>query len=142
MVDFNLDLVRVIVSGIPFGWLVLGPLVAKWMRPDFHQPPGPLDDKDLDDLLRDEPLDPDYEDLDKLMRDSDIPVNSLSPPWILFSEDNKPLAILPAGRSGEVANIEGLSLEAAHRILDCANGYDPNAPRIQLSNVPHYRSVK
>jgi len=43
------------------------------------------------------------------------------PPWIIFADEGKPLAILPAGRPGEVANTEGLSMETVQRIVDCAN---------------------
>lgn len=43
------------------------------------------------------------------------------PPWILFTDQGKPMAILPAGRPGEVANVEGLSIEAAQAIVNAAN---------------------
>jgi hypothetical protein len=45
----------------------------------------------------------------------------LSPPWIIFSDKNKPVAILPAGRDGEVANVEGLSMRLVQRIVRAAN---------------------
>jgi hypothetical protein len=48
-------------------------------------------------------------------------MTSLSPPWILFTDRGKPVAILPAGRPGEVANIEGMSMETAMRIVNAAN---------------------
>lgn len=45
----------------------------------------------------------------------------LSPPWIIFAEGRKPLAILPAGRPGEVANVEGLSMALVRKIVKAAN---------------------
>ncbi len=45
----------------------------------------------------------------------------LEPPWILFADKGKPLAILPAGRAGEVASVKGLSMKAAQAIVDAAN---------------------
>lgn len=43
------------------------------------------------------------------------------PPWIIFADKGEPVAILPAGRPGEVAKVEGLSMEVVQRIVDCAN---------------------
>lgn len=45
----------------------------------------------------------------------------LDPPWVLFSVDGKPEAILPAGRPGEVASVRGVSLDDAQRIVSIAN---------------------
>lgn len=45
----------------------------------------------------------------------------LSPPWILFVDDDKPVAILPAGRPGEVLNVEGWPLKKAQALIDAAN---------------------
>lgn len=45
----------------------------------------------------------------------------LSPPWILFSDDARPVAILPAGRPGEVANVSHLTMKQAQRIVMAAN---------------------
>lgn len=44
-----------------------------------------------------------------------------TPPWVLFTDKGKPVAILPAGRHGEVADVTGLSLESAQAIVDLAN---------------------
>lgn len=46
---------------------------------------------------------------------------SLGPPWIIFCDDGKPIAILPAGRPGEVANVEGMSMETVQAIVNAAN---------------------
>ena len=46
---------------------------------------------------------------------------SLGPPWVLFTDNGKPIAILPAGRPGEVANVEGLTMGEAHEIVRIAN---------------------
>lgn len=48
-------------------------------------------------------------------------MTDLSPPWILFIDCNKPVAILPAGRLGEVANVEHLSMEQAKKVVRLAN---------------------
>lgn len=45
----------------------------------------------------------------------------LGPPWVLFSDKGKPVAILPAGRPGEVANVVGMSCEDVARIIRLAN---------------------
>jgi hypothetical protein len=45
----------------------------------------------------------------------------LSPPWVIFSAGGKPVAILPAGRPGEVANVEGLPGKLVKRIVNAAN---------------------
>lgn len=44
-----------------------------------------------------------------------------SPPWILFSDGGKPKMILPAGRSGEIADVSTLSMEQAQSIVIAAN---------------------
>ena len=46
---------------------------------------------------------------------------NLGPPWIIFSDKGRPVAILPAGRPGEVANIEGLSMAQARAIVQAAS---------------------
>lgn len=43
------------------------------------------------------------------------------PPWILFTDNDKPVAILAAGRPGEVADVRHLSLECAGEVVRCAN---------------------
>lgn len=48
-------------------------------------------------------------------------VSDLSPPWILFTDQGRPVAILPAGRPGEVANVEHLTMEEAKTIVGLAN---------------------
>ena len=47
--------------------------------------------------------------------------SDISPPWILFCDDGKPIAILPAGRPGEVANVAHMKPEEARRIVTLAN---------------------
>lgn len=47
----------------------------------------------------------------------------LSPPWVLFTDKGKPVAILPAGRPGEVANVEHLTSQEAKRIVKMANDF-------------------
>ena len=53
-------------------------------------------------------------------------MNPLAPPWILFSDNDKPIAILPAGRSGEIANVEGMSLKTVQAIINAANSGVPD----------------
>jgi hypothetical protein len=48
-------------------------------------------------------------------------MKGLEPPWVLFTDKGRPIAILPAGRPGEVANIEGLSLAQANAIVRAAS---------------------
>jgi hypothetical protein len=48
-------------------------------------------------------------------------VADLSPPWILFCDGGAPIAILPAGRPGEVLNVEGWPLEKAEALVAAAN---------------------
>lgn len=50
-----------------------------------------------------------------------VSVADLSPPWILFCDGGAPIAILPAGRPGEVLNVEGWPLEKAQALIDAAN---------------------
>lgn len=45
----------------------------------------------------------------------------LGPPWVLFTDDGAPVAILPAGRPGQVARILATSLEDAARIVAITN---------------------
>ena len=45
----------------------------------------------------------------------------LSPPWIIYSEGRKPIAILPAGRPGEVADVSGMSMRLVRQIVNAAN---------------------
>jgi len=45
----------------------------------------------------------------------------IAPPWVLFTDDGKPIAIMPAGRPGEVANVEGMTLAEAGEIVALAN---------------------
>ena len=46
---------------------------------------------------------------------------NLGPPWMLFSDKKKPVAILPSGRPGEVANVRNIDPEVVERIVQCAN---------------------
>jgi hypothetical protein len=49
---------------------------------------------------------------------------NLLPPWVLFCNsdpDCKPVAILPAGRPGEVANISHLTMSEAEYIVNKVN---------------------
>ena len=48
-------------------------------------------------------------------------VSKLGPPWIIYSDRGKPVAILPAGRTGEVANVEGWPWETVTAIVSAAN---------------------
>lgn len=48
-------------------------------------------------------------------------VSDLSPPWILFCDKGKPVAILPAGRPGEVCNVSKLTMKQACSIVNAAN---------------------
>lgn len=50
-----------------------------------------------------------------------MPKQDLSPPWVIFSDKGKPVAILPAGRPGEVANVEGLPMKLVRKIVNAAN---------------------
>ncbi len=45
----------------------------------------------------------------------------IKPPWVIFSDKGKPVAILPAGRPGEVANVEGLTMAQVQAIVNAAN---------------------
>jgi len=45
----------------------------------------------------------------------------LAPPWVLFVDKGKPVAILPAGRPGEVADVRHLSMKEAQRIVRLGN---------------------
>lgn len=44
-----------------------------------------------------------------------------SPPWVLFCDGGNPVAILPAGRPGEVADVSGLTMAHATAIVTAAN---------------------
>lgn len=46
---------------------------------------------------------------------------SKAPPWVLFTDKNKPVAILPAGRPGEVADVSRLTMGQATEIVCAAN---------------------
>lgn len=48
-------------------------------------------------------------------------MKNLGPPWTLFSDKKKPVAILPSGRPGEVANVRNIDPETVERIVQCAN---------------------
>lgn len=45
----------------------------------------------------------------------------MGPPWILFTDKGKPVAILPAMRPGEVANVAHLKMKQAKEIVRLAN---------------------
>lgn len=59
-------------------------------------------------------------------------MTDLGPPWVLFSDKGRPIAILPAGRPGEVANVEGLPLAKVQAIIEAANGEALNRKLDQL----------
>ena len=44
-----------------------------------------------------------------------------TPPWTLFLDKGEPLAILPAGRPGDVCTTEGWTLEQAQRVVAAVN---------------------
>lgn len=48
-------------------------------------------------------------------------MSDLSPPWVLFCDGRKPVAILPAGRPGEVCNVSKLTMKQAQAIVRAAN---------------------
>jgi hypothetical protein len=48
-------------------------------------------------------------------------MDNCSPPWILFCDDGKPVAILPAMRPGEVADVSHLDRETAQLIVNLVN---------------------
>lgn len=50
---------------------------------------------------------------------------NLSPPWTIFADKRKPVAILPSGRPGEVANVRNIDPETVERIVRCANAQPP-----------------
>lgn len=58
---------------------------------------------------------------------------SLAPPWVLFTDKGKPVAILPAGRPGEVANVEHLTRQEAQRIVKMANDFYSALDEIQMA---------
>lgn len=47
----------------------------------------------------------------------------MSPPWIICSDRGRPVAILPAGRPGEVANVREWDPEVAVHLVQCANAF-------------------
>jgi hypothetical protein len=60
---------------------------------------------------------------------------SLSPPWVLFVSEDKPVAILPAGRPGEVCNVSHLSMGRAQEIVSLANGLYHRLTMLQLEQL-------
>lgn len=52
---------------------------------------------------------------------TDEEFESMGPPWVLFSDGGKPVAILPAMRPGEVADVRGLPIDLVTQIIRCAN---------------------
>lgn len=48
-------------------------------------------------------------------------MSDVAPPWVLFIDRDRPVAILPAGRPGEVANVKHLSMVRAQEIVRLAN---------------------
>ncbi len=60
-------------------------------------------------------------------------MTNLGPPWIIFSDKGKPVAILPAGRPGEVANVEGLTMAEAQAIVNAANNVTQTAVEMKLN---------
>ena len=45
----------------------------------------------------------------------------LAPPWIIFCDGGEPVAILPAGRPGEVADVRGIPRTTVEAIVNAAN---------------------
>ena len=45
----------------------------------------------------------------------------LAPPWVVFLDRGKPVAILPAGRPGEVADVRGVPAATVWAIVEAAN---------------------
>lgn len=58
--------------------------------------------------------------VESLRAGKEIPQN-LAPPWVLFSDKDKPVAILPAMRPGEVCSVTHLTMKEAQRIVNVAN---------------------
>ena len=58
-----------------------------------------------------------------------------SPPWILFTDGGKPIAILPAGRPGEVANVEHLTTSQAQEIVNLANRIHDKLIEAKLARI-------
>lgn len=44
-----------------------------------------------------------------------------APPWVIFADKGKPMAILPAGRMGEVADVSDMPARDVKRIVRLAN---------------------
>jgi hypothetical protein len=49
---------------------------------------------------------------------------AMGPPWVIFCDDGAPIAILAAGRPGEVANVEGVPSKTVEAIVRAANSGD------------------
>lgn len=54
-------------------------------------------------------------------------MSDLGPPWIIFADRGKSVAILPAGRPGEVADVHLLPDEQVRAIVDAANSGERGA---------------
>lgn len=48
-------------------------------------------------------------------------MSDLGPPWVLFVDKGRPVAILPAMRLGEVAKVDHLTMAEAANIVRLAN---------------------
>ena len=62
-------------------------------------------------------------------------MSDLSPPWVLFCDAGKPVAILPAGRPGEVASVGLMSLEDAQRIVALTNKLHDELTLARLEHI-------
>jgi hypothetical protein len=59
----------------------------------------------------------------------------LSPPWMLFVDKGRPVAILPAGRLGKVADVEKLTMQEAREIVRIANAIHHRLVLEELSGI-------
>jgi hypothetical protein len=58
----------------------------------------------------------------------DLPDPDLcGPPWIMFCDEGKPIAIMPAGRPGDVADVRDIPEATVERIVACANAKERGA---------------
>lgn len=59
----------------------------------------------------------------------------IGPPWVLFVDKGKPIAILPAMRPGEVASVRHLTMKEANRIVRLANALGAALVEAQLGSL-------
>ena len=62
-------------------------------------------------------------------------MSDTSPPWVLFTDGGRAIAILPAGRPGEVANVEHLTARQAQKIVNLANRIHQELVRAKLDRL-------